>query len=82
MSVTINLSMTGDFEKERNREIAIEISDAIQAVLDKQPDLSWKGTSSISETKTAYQIRSLDKTEFKPNGSSHQITFSSGFHCQ
>lgn len=81
MSISLSVNMSGDFDNQRHQEVAKEITDAINEVLQRQPDMAYVPNIWATETKTPYRYRkAFSDSEFVESGGTHTITFSTGFH--
>lgn len=85
MSVAVNVTMQGDLDNPKHREVCNEIAEAIQAVVNKHTGSSTSKLT-ISETKqSASEARIFDVEATIPfNQKSvhveHKLSFYTGFH--
>lgn len=78
MSVSMTVTMRGDFEKSENKAVVKDIAEAITEAIAKHGVTVNLG---MVETKSELQVKyGFDDPEFRNNGKTHEVTLNCGFH--
>lgn len=81
MSIQVNLNFGGDFEgNARHAEVAKEIMDAVKAVIDRQPDLSYKPTITENDQRTSTESLQADGSYVQRWGYQYSKSLQTVYH--